>query len=89
MIVTRTPFRISFFGGGTDYPDYFERFGGAVLATAIDKSLFLSATQFYSKLFDYSIRIAYTCRFARCFGVPASRPTSKSTARPNCRRPQV
>lgn len=60
MIVTRTPFRISFFGGGTDYPEYFEQHGGAVLATAIDKSLFLSVTKFYSELFDYSIRLAYS-----------------------------
>ena len=59
MIVTKTPFRVSFFGGGTDYPAYFERHGGAVLGTAIDKSLFLSATHFYSRLFDYSIRISY------------------------------
>ncbi len=59
MIITKTPFRISFFGGGTDYPEYFERHGGAVLATAIDKSTYLSATRFYSRLFDYSIRIAY------------------------------
>ena len=59
MIITKTPFRISFFGGGTDYPEHFERHGGAVLATAIDKSTYLSATRFYSRLFDYSIRIAY------------------------------
>jgi D-glycero-alpha-D-manno-heptose-7-phosphate kinase len=59
VIVTKTPFRVSFFGGGTDYPAYFERHGGAVLGTAIDKSLFLSATHFFSKLFDYSIRISY------------------------------
>ncbi len=37
MIITRTPFRISFFGGGTDYPEWFEEHGGAVLATTIDK----------------------------------------------------
>ena len=60
MIVTRTPFRISFFGGGTDYPEYFQQHGGAVLATAIDKSLFLSVTKFYSELFDYSLRFAYS-----------------------------
>lgn len=59
MIVTRTPFRVSFFGGGTDYPEHFEKHGGAVLATAMDKSLFLNATHFYSGLFDYSIRLAY------------------------------
>ena len=61
MIVSRTPFRISFFGGGTDYPEYFEHHGpGAVLATAIDKSLFISMTRFNSALFDYKIRLAYS-----------------------------
>ena len=37
MIITRTPFRISFFGGGTDYPGWYREHGGAVLATSIDK----------------------------------------------------
>lgn len=37
MIITRTPFRISFFGGGTDYPEWFNEHSGVVLATAIDK----------------------------------------------------
>ena len=37
MIITRTPFRISFLGGGTDYPEFFNEHGGAVLATTIDK----------------------------------------------------
>jgi len=37
VIITRTPFRISFFGGGTDYPEWFNEHGGAVLATSIDK----------------------------------------------------
>ncbi|MGH9722333.1 MAG: GHMP kinase [Bryobacteraceae bacterium] len=62
MIITQTPFRISFLGGGTDYPDYFEnREGGygAVLGTAIDHSAYLSVSRFYSRLFDYNIRIAY------------------------------
>lgn len=37
MIISRTPFRVSFFGGGTDYPQWFNEHGGAVLATSIDK----------------------------------------------------
>ena len=37
MIISRTPFRVSFFGGGTDYPAWFQENGGAVLATTIDK----------------------------------------------------
>ena len=59
MIITRTPLRISFLGGGTDYPEYFENHGGAVLGTAVDKAAYFSLSRFYSKMFDYSIRIAY------------------------------
>jgi len=59
MIISKTPFRISFFGGGTDYPEYFTRHGGAVLGTAIDKSTYVAVSPFYSRLFDYSIRLAY------------------------------
>jgi len=42
MIITRTPFRVSFFGGGTDYPGWYREHGGAVLATSIDKYCYLS-----------------------------------------------
>jgi D-glycero-alpha-D-manno-heptose-7-phosphate kinase len=59
MLITQTPLRISFLGGGTDYPEYFLHHGGAVLGTAVDKSAFFCISRFYSKLFDYSIRIAY------------------------------
>ena len=60
MIISKTPFRVSFFGGGTDYPEYFTKHGGAVLGTAVDKCTYLAATHFYSRLFDYSIRLAYS-----------------------------
>ena len=59
MIISQTPLRISFLGGGTDYPEYFTKHGGMVLGTAIDKFAYLSATRFFSYLFDYSIRISY------------------------------
>jgi D-glycero-alpha-D-manno-heptose-7-phosphate kinase len=59
VIISKAPFRISFFGGGTDYPEHFNDHGGAVLGTAIDKCTYLACTRFYSKLFDYSIRLAY------------------------------
>lgn len=59
MIISQTPLRVSFLGGGTDYPEYFLRYGGAVLGTAIDKSAFFSASPFHAELFDYSIRISY------------------------------
>ncbi|ACK65686.1 GHMP kinase [Rippkaea orientalis PCC 8801] len=59
MLISRAPVRISFFGGGTDYPEYFLKQGGAVLATAIDKYSFVTASPFPSHLFDYSIRVSY------------------------------
>lgn len=59
MIISRAPVRISFFGGGTDYPEYFSRHGGAVLATAVDKYSYVTASPFLSHLFDYNIRISY------------------------------
>ena len=59
MIISQTPLRISFLGGGTDYPEYFLAHGGAVLGTAVDKFAFFSMSRFYSALFDYSIRISY------------------------------
>lgn len=59
MIISKTPLRISFFGGGTDFPEFFRDHGGAVLGTAIDKNIYHSITRFPSELFDYSIRLAY------------------------------
>lgn len=59
MIISRAPVRISFFGGGTDYPEYFLSEGGAVLATAIDKYSYVTASRFFSSLFDYSVRVSY------------------------------
>lgn len=60
MIITRTPFRISFFGGGTDFPEFFREYGrGAVLGTAIDQYILHTVSPFLSHLFDYSIRLAY------------------------------
>lgn len=59
MIISRAPVRISFFGGGTDYPEYFLKEGGAVLATAIDKYSYVTASPFLSDLFDYVIRLSY------------------------------
>ena len=60
MIITRAPLRISFFGGGTDYPEFFEKEGGAVLATAIDKFSYVTASRFFSDLFDFSVRVSYS-----------------------------
>ncbi len=59
MRISRAPLRISFFGGGTDYPSYFLQHGGAVLSTAIDQYIYNTINHFHSHLFDYSIRLSY------------------------------
>lgn len=59
MIVTRTPFRISFFGGGTDYPTWVKRHGGAVLATSIDKYCYISC-RYLPQFFEHKYRIVYS-----------------------------
>ncbi|MEK7851574.1 MAG: kinase, partial [Deltaproteobacteria bacterium] len=59
MIISRTPVRLSFFGGGTDYREYFERKGGAVLGTTIDKYTYVSVNRL-SKFFEYKIRVGYS-----------------------------
>ncbi|MCJ9429980.1 hypothetical protein [Kordiimonas marina] len=59
MIITQAPLRVSFFGGGTDYPDHFLEHGGAVLGSAIDQYAFITASRFDSKMFDYAVRISY------------------------------
>ena len=42
MIITKTPYRISFFGGGSDYPIWYKKFGVSVLSTTIDKYIYIS-----------------------------------------------
>jgi D-glycero-alpha-D-manno-heptose-7-phosphate kinase len=59
MIITRTPLRVSFFGGGTDYPAWFREHGGAVLATSIDKYLYLHC-RYLPQFFDYRSRIVWS-----------------------------
>lgn len=58
MIIIRTPFRISFFGGGTDYPAWYKENGGSVLSTTISKYSFLVLRKL-PKIFDYNYRIRY------------------------------
>jgi D-glycero-alpha-D-manno-heptose-7-phosphate kinase len=59
VITTRTPLRISFFGGGTDYPVWYREHGGAVLATTIDKSCYITC-RWLPPFFDYHSRVSYT-----------------------------
>jgi D-glycero-alpha-D-manno-heptose-7-phosphate kinase len=59
MIITRTPFRISFFGGGTDYPAWYLRNGGTVLAAAIDKYCYLSC-RYLPPFFEHRFRVVWS-----------------------------
>lgn len=59
MIVTRTPYRISFFGGGTDYPAWYRAHGGAVLATTIDKYCYLSCRHL-PPFFEHRFRVVWS-----------------------------
>lgn len=59
LISSRTPLRVSFFGGGTDYPDYFQRFPGAVIGMAIDRYVYVSALRL-SDIIDYKYRLSYS-----------------------------
>jgi D-glycero-alpha-D-manno-heptose-7-phosphate kinase len=56
LIIVQTPLRISFFGGGTDFPAYFMEEGGCVLSSAIDKFIFLTIKE----RFDDKLRVGYT-----------------------------
>ncbi|MFZ3045342.1 MAG: kinase [Desulfatirhabdiaceae bacterium] len=59
MIITRTPFRISFFGGGTDYPSWYLNNGGSVLSAAIDKYCYISL-RYLPPFFEHRIRVVYS-----------------------------
>lgn len=59
MIITKTPFRISFFGGGTDYPAHYLEHGGSVLATSIDKYCYISCRKL-PPFFEHRHRIVYS-----------------------------
>lgn len=59
MIISRTPFRISFFGGGTDYPVWYKENGGAVLGTTINKYCWITC-RYLPPFFEHSSRISYS-----------------------------
>lgn len=59
MIITRTPFRVSFFGGGTDYPAWFQQHGGEVLSTTIDKYCYITC-RYLPPFFEHKHRIVYS-----------------------------
>lgn len=59
MIISQTPFRMSFFGGGTDMEDFFKEYGGAVLSTTFDKYCYVNVRHL-PRFFDYSTEVSYS-----------------------------
>lgn len=59
MIITQTPFRMSFFGGGTDFEGFFKEHGGAVISTSFDKYCYVTVRHL-PRFFDYSIHLTYS-----------------------------
>ena len=59
MIITKTPLRISFFGGGTDIKEYYEKYGGSVLSTSFDKYCYVTIRHL-PRFFDYKNQITYS-----------------------------
>ena len=59
MIITKTPFRLSFFGGGTDYKTFYKRFGGSVISTTFDKYCYVTVGHL-PRFFEYSNQLVYS-----------------------------
>jgi D-glycero-alpha-D-manno-heptose-7-phosphate kinase len=59
MIITRTPFRVSFFGGGTDYPAWFQKHGGLVVGTTFQRYCYISCRRL-PPFFDHKTRVVYS-----------------------------
>ena len=79
MIISRTPFRISFFGGGTDYPAWYQEHGGAVLATTIDKYCYISVREL-PPFFDHKFRARLLGGRERARDASARSSTQRSAA---------
>jgi len=59
MIITKTPFRMSFFGGGTDIPEFFNGKRGSVISTTFDKYVYVTVRHL-PRFFDYTTEITYS-----------------------------
>lgn len=59
MIISKTPFRMSFFGGGTDFPDFYKMYGGSVISTTFDKYCYVNVRHL-PRFFDYATELVYS-----------------------------
>lgn len=80
MIISRTPYRISFFGGGTDYPDWYLNHGGQVLSTTIDKYVYITC-RYLPPFFEHRLRLVYSknevCQHSNEIEHPSAREVMK------------
>ena len=80
MIISRTPYRLSFFGGGTDYPGWYLKNGGQVLSTTIDKYLYISC-RYLPPFFEHRLRLVYSqiemCQHSSELDHPSAREVLK------------
>ena len=59
MIISRTPYRVSFFGGGTDYAIWYHKYGGQVLSTSINQHIYITCRSL-PPFFDHRLRLSYS-----------------------------
>ena len=59
MIISKTPYRISFFGGGSDYPDWYLKYGGEVLSSTINKHIYITC-RYLPPFFKHKYRIVWS-----------------------------
>ncbi len=80
MIISKTPYRISFFGGGTDYPGWYKDNGGQVLSSTIDKYIYISC-RYLPPFFEHKVRLVYSeieeCQDSSEFDHPSAREVMK------------
>jgi len=80
MIISKTPYRISFFGGGTDYPSWYRKHGGQVLSTTIDKYIYITC-RYLPPFFEHRLRLVYSmtelCNKASELDHPSAREVLK------------
>ena len=62
MIISKTPLRISLFGGGTDFPEFFKKRKSVIIGGSIDKYVYVSLSDFFSNISDENIRLFYKKR---------------------------
>lgn len=80
MIINRTPLRVSFFGGGTDYPSWYLKYGGSVLSTSIDKYCYINC-RVLPPFFEHRLRIVYSITELCCHFDEIQHPAVRETLR--------